>query len=109
MKRLVFVLVCAATTAVAGAQQVGGGTLIMKVPKNAGAVTFNHDSHVAGVGLKCRACHTTLFINQAKHVRESMSSMQQGRSCGACHDGKKAFGVADRTACANCHAPAERR
>lgn len=109
MRQLVFTLVCAATAAVAGAQQVGGGSITLKVQKNAGAVTFNHDSHVAGAGLKCRACHAKLFINQAKHVRESMTTMQQGRSCGACHDGKTAFGVADRTACANCHAPAERR
>lgn len=111
MKRFVLTLVCTAitTATAAGAQQVGGGTLTLKVPNNAGAVTFSHDSHVAVVGLTCRACHTKLFINQAKHVRETMATMQQGRSCGACHDGKTAFGVTDRTTCASCHAPAERR
>jgi len=111
MTRRVLKLVAAVllVTAAAQAQQVGGGTITLKATPKAGPVTFSHESHVAGADIKCRACHTKLFINQAKHVRETMATMKKGRSCGACHDGKTAFDMTDRTACVGCHTPAERR
>jgi c(7)-type cytochrome triheme protein len=31
-----------------------------------------------------------------------MASMQKGKSCGYCHDGKKTFDVADNKNCADC-------
>jgi len=110
MKTLVLPVICAAMAASALAQsnRVGGGPITLKV-SGASAVTFSHELHVAAVGLGCRECHTKLFTTRARHVRVSMAAMQKGGSCGACHDGTKAFAVNDRTACANCHVPAERR
>jgi c(7)-type cytochrome triheme protein len=33
-----------------------------------------------------------------------MADMKNGKSCGACHDGSGAFGVAVNSECAKCHA-----
>ncbi len=79
---------------------VGGGNITFEV-KSAGNVVFSHDNHVGGVGLKCTDCHDSLYITKEKHKAVSMAQMQKGKSCGACHNGKKAFDV--KAACNNCH------
>jgi c(7)-type cytochrome triheme protein len=33
----------------------------------------------------------------------SMDSMGEGKTCGSCHDGKRAFGVMDGEQCDTCH------
>ena len=69
--------------------------------KELGPVLFSHNVHIT-VGKQkndCRACHDKLF--DMKHpVRHTMADMGQGKSCGACHDGKSAFPLAT---CAKCH------
>lgn len=79
--------------------KIGGGDILFKV-KN-GNVTFRHDSHVKSAGLACQECHDKLFVTKAKHVKATMADMGKGKSCGACHDGKRAFSV--KSNCANCH------
>ena len=32
-----------------------------------------------------------------------MAKLNEGESCGKCHDGKKAFATKDTKACARCH------
>ena len=69
--------------------------------KSAGKVVFSHRDHINKKGLanNCRACHDALFdLKKKKHF--SMADMRSGASCGACHDGKKAFTIDD---CARCH------
>lgn len=67
--------------------------------KDAGNVTFSHKSHT---GLyKCDECHTKLFAAARSKKKVSMTEMEQGKSCGACHDGKTAFTVKEN--CAACH------
>jgi c(7)-type cytochrome triheme protein len=83
----------------AGAK-VGGGDIVFQAAKT-GSVTFSHDSHVEGVGLKCTDCHDALFTTSAKHKKASMAQMRKGESCGACHNGGKAFSV--KESCKNCH------
>ena len=80
--------------------KVGGGGISFKV-KDAGDVFFSHDSHVEGARLKCTDCHDALYITTQKSVAATMKDMQKGKSCGACHDGKKAFDV--KSNCGNCH------
>jgi len=80
--------------------KVGGGDIMFKV-KSAGNVTFSHDSHVKGVGLRCTDCHDKLFITRAKDKPVTMAQMRKGISCGGCHNGKKAFNVTGN--CGNCH------
>jgi c(7)-type cytochrome triheme protein len=80
--------------------KVGGGNVTFEV-KSSGNVAFSHDNHVEGVGLKCTECHDSLYITKEKHKVVAMTQMQKGKSCGACHNGKKAFDVKEN--CANCH------
>jgi c(7)-type cytochrome triheme protein len=69
--------------------------------KSAGKVVFNHANHLNKKGLtnNCRACHDSIFdLKKKKHY--SMADMEKGKSCGACHDGKKAF---SSEKCVHCH------
>jgi c(7)-type cytochrome triheme protein len=66
--------------------------------KTVGKVLFSHSVH----GAECDGCHPTIFIqkNNGNHV--NMKAMEKGKSCGACHNGKKAFSVTGN--CVTCHA-----
>lgn len=78
---------------------VGGGDIIMK--SKGGDVVFSHEAHVSGAGQKCTACHDKLFTSSRRHKHMTMKSMQKGKYCGSCHNGKTAFSV--KTDCARCH------
>lgn len=84
----------------AAAAKIGGGELTFEVPKE-GNVVFSHEAHVASGGVACTECHDRLFLTQEAHKTVSMKEMQNGKSCGACHDGKRAFAVKEN--CKNCH------
>lgn len=68
--------------------------------KGAPEVTFSHDAHVAKAGLACKSCHNGKIIT-GKDKAVSMAQMEKGKTCGACHNDKKAFTVAGN--CGNCH------
>lgn len=93
-------VVLAFTTGLAWAK-VGGGDISFEM-KAAGKVVFTHERHVAGAGLACTDCHTALFTTKEKHKKTNMVQMRKGRSCGACHNGTKAFSV--KSDCGRCHA-----
>ncbi len=78
---------------------VGGGDVTMK--NKGGTVLFSHANHVDAAGLKCSVCHPKLFKNAKQHKAVTMKDMGKGKSCGACHNGKAAFGFKDN--CKNCH------
>ena len=100
MKRIIALAACFALLVVGIAfAKVGGGDVTIKYKK--GEVVFSHDSHVGGVGLECTKCHDKLFTSSAQHKAVTMKQMQQGKSCGACHNGKAAFTVKGN--CKNCH------
>jgi c(7)-type cytochrome triheme protein len=80
--------------------RVGGGDISFEV-KGAENVAFSHDNHVGAVGLKCTDCHDVLYVTKEKHKKTTMVQMQQGKSCGSCHNGKKAFDVKGK--CGSCH------
>lgn len=67
--------------------------------KYAGKTTFSHTSHITL--FKCGECHTKYYPVARSKVRVSMAEMENGKSCGACHDGKNAFSVKEN--CATCH------
>ncbi len=69
--------------------------------KNAPAVIFGHDSHLSK-NRDCRVCHSAIF-DLSKKRTYSMAEMERGLSCGACHNGKKAFSVATEKDCSKCH------
>jgi c(7)-type cytochrome triheme protein len=64
-----------------------------------GSAQFSHVIHVAAYS--CKDCHPDLFIPGSGNKRYSMSQMEQGKSCGSCHDDKTAFGV--KANCIKCH------
>lgn len=83
-----------------GSARVGGGDI--KYPsKDAGDSLFSHEVHVAKAGGSCRACHPDFYVTREKAKPVTMEQMQKGQSCGACHDGKKAFTV--KESCERCH------
>jgi c(7)-type cytochrome triheme protein len=55
----------------------------------------------------CSTCHDQLFAMKAGKAAVSMDLISQGKSCGVCHDGKRAFS-ADFEACDRCHVPPKR-
>jgi c(7)-type cytochrome triheme protein len=86
----------AAATALA---VIGGGDVTLK--NKGGTVVFSHAAHVEGMGQKCQECHPKLYTNAKQHKAVTMKAMEKGKSCGACHDGRKAFSV--KGDCAKCH------
>ena len=69
-----------------------------------GKVTFDGKAHADKVA-KCADCHTTpkLFTMKKGEDKLTMAAMNEGKFCGACHDGKKSFGVKTEADCGKCH------
>jgi c(7)-type cytochrome triheme protein len=68
--------------------------------KGATEVVFSHQVHIAKTEGKCRSCHNgTVITGKDKNV--TMAQMEKGKTCGACHNGKRAFTVAGD--CGKCH------
>ncbi|HEY3308576.1 MAG TPA: cytochrome c3 family protein [Desulfuromonadaceae bacterium] len=69
--------------------------------KNAGGeATFSHEFHLQTY--KCADCHTKIFPYKAGKMKATMADMENGKSCGACHNkGKDAFSVQED--CGKCH------
>lgn len=51
---------------------------------------------------RCYVCHPALFEMQQGANAITMEAIKQGQFCGACHNGRTAFGVEFRN-CARCH------
>ncbi|MBI1920215.1 MAG: cytochrome c3 family protein [Geobacter sp.] len=64
-----------------------------------GKVLFSHSFHY--LMFKCDDCHNGVFLTGTRSTRYTMRQMEQGKSCGACHNGKSAFTVAGN--CGKCH------
>jgi c(7)-type cytochrome triheme protein len=60
---------------------------------------FSHQVHIGM--FKCVDCHTKTFPYKTGTLKASMASMETGKSCGVCHNGKDAFTVAGE--CDKCH------
>lgn len=68
--------------------------------EDAGNVTFPHSAHIELLG-GCDSCHPDLFKAKRGANKATMEDMENGKSCGACHDGSSAFSVAED--CESCH------
>jgi len=80
----------------------GGGDIVFKAEGMTDSL-FSHDYHVSKAKKKCSECHYQIYTTRAQHKAVGMAGMEKGRSCGACHDGKKAFSVTDKQGCKRCH------
>jgi c(7)-type cytochrome triheme protein len=75
---------------------------VVFVCEDAGNVEFSHYRHLEILGNNCPSCHNEIFqIVASKNPDFTMSAMEKGKSCGACHDGNQAFTVSDN--CDACH------
>jgi c(7)-type cytochrome triheme protein len=100
MRRRIVSAACVALLFAGGAfAATGGGDIPIK--NKGGEVLFRHGLHVDDAGIACQACHPDPFLSVKQHKKVTMKEMQQGKSCGACHDGKKAFSV--KGDCSKCH------
>ena len=80
-----------------------GNILINRTSEKNGkpAVTFSHWSH--RMRDTCRVCHFELgFEMQVNATEITEEKNKNGEFCGACHDGKQAFGHTEAH-CAKCH------
>lgn len=64
--------------------------------KSTGTVLFSHNKHLKT--MQCQACHNKLYATGSNKT-VSMAEMEKGKSCGACHNGTKAFSIAKCDAC----------
>jgi len=64
--------------------------------KETGPVLFSHAKHLKT--MQCDACHNQLYAT-GPNKQVSMAEMEKGKSCGACHNGSKAFSIAKCDAC----------
>ncbi len=102
-KLLVLVLTVMVTFVLAAsAFAVGPGKTVEFDGKGAGKVTFDGKTH-ADKGLKCADCHPATFKMKKGADVMTMKTMNEGKSCGHCHNGTKAFDVKDKANCAKCH------
>lgn len=100
MKKALCIAVVLLLAASAAAAKVGGGKVTFSV-KGASAVVFDHEAHVMKTGVKCTECHYRVFNTREARKAVTMANMEKGWSCGACHDGRRAFDV--KTGCSKCH------
>ena len=84
------------------AAEEGGGTIVFIKPVR--AVIFEHKLHFAK-NLGCADCHPAVFEKKAGQVEKNadftMAAFDQGKYCGACHNGTRAF--SSNTNCTWCH------
>jgi c(7)-type cytochrome triheme protein len=73
-----------------------------KAEGSPGPVVFRHATHFELAENRCTACHPRPFRMLRPERLVTHDEMSAGRSCGLCHDGRKAAAVDDD--CGHCHA-----
>lgn len=63
-----------------------------------GPVTFSHKFHTAA--FQCSECHPKIFAMKKTHGKMPMDKINEGKFCGACHNGNIASPATD---CTKCH------
>lgn len=72
-------------------------------------VIFNHRTHTERQQQRCTECHPKVFkMKTIEYFGEQDAApheemVKEGKYCAVCHDGQKAFGVADPASCDHCH------
>jgi len=99
MRMILIIPALLAITAMPAMATVGGGELTLK--SESGDIVFSHERHVVELEQACLACHPKLYTTSKQHKTATMKAMETGASCGACHNGTKAFSVKDD--CTKCH------
>jgi c(7)-type cytochrome triheme protein len=95
-------LVIAVAFVVGSAFAVPPGKTVEFAGGSEGKVTFDGGVH-AKAGLKCGDCHTKIFKMKKGGDVFKMADINEGKYCGECHNGTKAFKASDPANCAKCH------
>jgi c(7)-type cytochrome triheme protein len=77
-----------------------GRTITFNTP--IGNVVFSGTLH-AGKGIKCMECHATIFKMEQGADHMTMQDINEGKFCGECHNGTRAFKTSDPANCGKCH------
>ncbi len=102
-KILVLALAVVVTFALAmTAFAVPAGKTVEFEGKGAGKVVFDGKVH-ADKGLKCADCHPAVFKMKKGADTITMKDINEGKFCGHCHNGTKAFSAKDAANCGKCH------
>lgn len=84
-------------------KESGGGDIKFEAKGSTGPVLFSHESHVNQHKAKCTDCHTKIFKMKKGESKITQASFKEGKFCGACHNGKKAFSATAESDCNKCH------
>jgi len=68
----------------------------------AGKVIFDGKLH-ATAGKKCNDCHPKAFKMKKGSTQITMKGINEGQTCGVCHNGKDAFDAKTADNCKKCH------
>ncbi len=105
MKKFTVVAIVVVVTLLlaAMAYAVPSGKTVEFEPKGAGKVVFSGKVH-ADKGLKCADCHGAGIFKMKKGADAiTMKDINEGKFCGTCHNGSKAFSAKDAANCNKCH------
>lgn len=98
---IVIVLAVALTLALSASVFAVGPGKTLEFPDGAqGKVTFSGDVHKVN---KCNDCHPALFKMKKGAEKMTMKEMNEGKYCGHCHNGTKAFSTKEAADCGKCH------
>lgn len=102
-KIMIFAMAIALTGALASTGIALKKDIKFKTVGSEGQVTFSHEIHTEKAGLKCNECHTKIFHMKAGADAINMAAIKDGKFCGTCHNGTKAFKATDAANCSKCH------
>jgi len=82
--------------------------ITLKDAEGSNEAVFSHKNHMEREHLRCTECHPDIFIMKVgKDAYQkgplTMEQMEQGKYCGSCHNGVKAFSVSSPDHCDKCH------
>ena len=96
------VVIVAIVFVVGSAMAVPPGKTVEFEGGGMGKVTFIGKVH-ADQGFHCNDCHTAIFPMKKTEGVMKMADMKEGKYCGTCHNGTKAFATTDPSNCSKCH------
>jgi c(7)-type cytochrome triheme protein len=105
MKKLLVVAIVVVVSFVlsVSAFAVPAGKTVEFDGKGAGKVVFDGKTH-ADKGNKCADCHQSGIFKMKKGADAiTMKDINEGKFCGSCHNGTKAFKSTDAASCPKCH------
>jgi len=102
-KLIVLVLALVLTVAFAGMSFAFKKDVTFEAKKDEGKVVFSHEIHTEKGKIKCTECHEAVFKKKAGADDVTMAAINDGKFCGTCHNGEKAFSAKDAANCGKCH------